>query len=202
MQRALLYALTLGALVYIGLIRSTSSAPPAVAAAPVASQTSDRRELDALRRQLTALTEDVDSLFDTQDQLVDQVSAPPIAEEAEIVDEADLDAHTAQTQSILATALEREPADPKWAPEAESTMQERLLDLGDAVRSIDHVECRRTLCRVEIHYDEAAIDPNALADRLGSLAPWGSNGFYSVETTGERRAWVYLSREGFGLPPA
>jgi hypothetical protein len=156
-----------------------------------------------LRAEIGELSEEIDALWKAQEaqaDLVEEAVAGAVEQEAD--PELSPDEQAEVLRQTLSATLKEEPVDSAWAPEAQASLQGALQKLGGALTSVDNVECRATLCLVEFEYDAGAIDPAALSESLGQLAPWPNNAVSSIQTTGDHRGWIYLSREGHSLPEA
>jgi hypothetical protein len=177
------------------LLLHSAPSPPSRPPHPPTPPTS---QVLALHERVDALADDVDALWDAQSlpfagsEAQREVAAEP--------SEVHLDASMARTLEQLATMLEHEPLDATWASEAERQLESRLSEWGALLDSVDEVECRSTFCRVEVRYDGDLVDADTLAGSMEQLAPWPAHGVYSVETEGEHRAWVFMSREDHTLP--
>lgn len=95
------------------------------------------------------------------------------------------------------TTHAREAPDPAWSATAADTIRGRLV--GDDFRGVTaEVDCRRTMCKVDLQYADATSGLSA-AKQLGSLRLWPGQTFWHLDQ--ERlTGTAYIAREGFQLP--
>jgi hypothetical protein len=204
-SKLFLYCATVvvGVVVFLWLQSAeTVTATPAIVERAASVQAPSRANHD-LQQQLGELTEEMDALWEAQEAQADLALSAANGDEMETRGaELSPDEQTEVLRQTLATTLRKEAVDVEWAPEAQASLESGLQKLGGALASVDHVECRATLCVVEFEYDAGAVDPAALGESLGQLAPWPNNAVSSIQTTEDHRGWLYLSREGHALPGA
>lgn len=96
----------------------------------------------------------------------------------------------------LETSYSRESADPQWSSQAEGTLASAYA--GKEFDSLDIVsECKETLCRVEVNFDDLENGPQQL-QLLAHRSPWQGQGFQKIDIE-SRTATLYLAREGHQL---
>jgi hypothetical protein len=109
----------------------------------------------------------------------------------------------AEVLAHLGSSFSREPTDPRWSGEAATQARTALATRLTAGSAIQKVECKSTLCRMEIsHLD---LDSFRQSVRSTFLAP--DNGLWNgawmaavVDTDNGVRAVAYLARPGADLP--
>lgn len=102
----------------------------------------------------------------------------------------------------IENSLQNEPIDQRWASDTRKTINQVFTSEEFVGANVVDIECRATLCRVEVIHDSlqavgdfdiwwpqklAAILPNATVDR------------FTLED-GSVGTSIYLAREGYGLP--
>lgn len=161
-----------------------------------------RAELAALRRDLDQLLRDnpgaiVESEFDTSAEKTPEMLA---AEEAEARENSRQQWHERLTE--IDALLQKEPVDPVWSGQVSARIQE-VLNRGKHGRTyLFALDCRSTLCRLEVQHD----DPNAASDfangfpgEVAELFPKIAMG-HADEGDGYSHTVLYLVREGYRLP--
>lgn len=160
-----------------------------------------RTEMAALRRQMD---EEQSARARTESAAADvgleAFPADPAEEETLLIEEEERSAQTRleTIEGILAT----EPEDAEWSLSAAELIREVLASKDFEGTSVYDVQCRSSLCRIEVEHD----DPRKLADfqmhfpmRVASLLP--RTAMHRVEgDNGSSRTIVYLAREGHRFP--
>ncbi len=110
--------------------------------------------------------------------------------------------HAERRVALLDATLRAEGPDTPWAGASERTIREVSVNPELAGSSVQSVECRTTICRVEVLHDSEQA-----ADRFGGpfLAklpnlPRGMVRRYPPDADGRSRSVVFLAREGHRLP--
>jgi hypothetical protein len=165
------------------------------------------RELSALRTQLPRVGQDPAPIGRERHQRAKAgpagdyaAEAPPLTpDEASAEDEhARAEAQTqAQIEAFEGTLVE-EDADPGWANAAQRALQEVFHREAMAGLRLVQVDCRTSLCRLELALDWAS-SPGESLEQLIHFAPWEGAGFAQIDEA-SGTAVVYLSREGYALP--
>jgi hypothetical protein len=189
-------AFAAAALALAGLVLNWPAAEPAQGPAP---QTAPLREsalaerMARLERELERLSAQVDALASAAEPAQRTADARPIAtpprEEAPRGDVA-----------ALSQDLERQDADDSWQNEITDYLTGELRDPRWSQSNLLEVDCRTTLCRVQLEH-EGTEQANAFTADL-ALAQLDV-GSYTVEqdTSGERPVWtLVLLRRGAGQP--
>lgn len=148
---------------------------------------------------LSAQVRDLSTSREHIEDELDALAAPDAPADDERTD-AEAEASIQRTMAFYDDQLAGQAADPSWAPQAEAALEARVLGWQSPGLSGLSVECRASLCRVEMVYDPGQVDPNALADALGAVAPWPSNAFYHVDLDTDHVATAWLTRSGVSLP--
>jgi hypothetical protein len=92
--------------------------------------------------------------------------------------------------------------DPAWSASTSRAIVETLHEVNMEGSTADAVDCRTTVCRLDIgHADQAA--QAYFLQHIPVQPPFDTSGFYHrVETEdGASRTVLYLARNGFELPP-
>ena len=106
----------------------------------------------------------------------------------------------AQAQvELMETSMVSEVIDPEWKALAELALQEVFLK-EDTVRfQLMKVECRATICRINLLRDSSASLPETFQTLL-HFSPWQGESFFRLKQDESDEVVVYLSREGHPLP--
>lgn len=167
-----------------------------------------RRELSGLRAEVTALRE---ALRDRASTAPAAQDAGPVGEPlavAPLDPEAELAAETAEVEraslkrmEAIEAVLNAEPVDSRWADTARATVRE-ALGVGLDGAAIADVDCRSTLCRVELrHLDggAAAALQRRFPLRVGRVLP--RLRMHRLENPdGSITTLIYLARAGHRFP--
>jgi hypothetical protein len=161
-----------------------------------------RRELEQMRRELARLERNQHASANTAAHYPaseepggpeperDEVSSMPPMSGAE--------QRAAQTD-LLVEQMRREGIDPAWKRDAEAQIRERLAAQPmTGVISTD-VECRASLCQLDMIFDSVDVRDDALAV-LPRIVPWDFEGYYRADDDDEQHVIVYVTREGATLP--
>lgn len=109
------------------------------------------------------------------------------------------DAEVRSQLELMEETVLTEETDAEWSKEAELALdQVYSKEEMEQVERVD-VECRTTLCRIELFFDESAIPEEAFRN-LAHLTPWEGEGFMRMDDGDKAQAVVYLAREGHSLP--
>jgi hypothetical protein len=98
--------------------------------------------------------------------------------------------------------FQQEATDPAWGPEAAGSVSARLHELLEDPARLRSVECRTSLCKVEVSVDRDE-DADPISKRLGeSLGFWdGQSSFFRAKDAGGKPAMrAYLVRKGHARP--
>ncbi len=95
------------------------------------------------------------------------------------------------------TTHRRETVDPTWSATAADTIRARLV--GEAFEGVGStVDCRRTICRVDVKYGNPSAGMSAMKE-IGSMRLWPGQTFWHVDQE-RNEAVAYIGRQGFELP--
>ncbi len=151
-----------------------------------------------MRRDLGAIRQEVASLASSQDAPSDWDAAGD--EDREPADLDDLERAEEATRAVLhrlASRLNGERVDHRWAGEARSAIRETIAaNEGAGVMMVD-ASCGATLCRIDLVRDgssPAEPHPASILD----LVPWPASALVHVTDGGE--VVLFVAREGFDLP--
>ena len=133
------------------------------------------------------------------DELQQRPDAPPLNEEERVLASR---AATQQRRNGLVEVLEAEPRDDAWAAEVESTivyLTDSLDETLFAGTTVEHAECRSTMCRVEVrHATQDARD--ALPDELDLEDFPRIVGLRVPDDNGELGWTLFMARNGSDIP--
>lgn len=174
---------------------------------PQASHEHSDRRLTELNDQMAALKNELTQLqASVQPPVAD--AEPLSAEEVERQEEQASAAIQAQ-ESELEQTLVAEQLDPEWSQGAVTSWTEvfRKEGMKEEIKEIElgNIECRTTLCRVELTPTDPARGAIAFEQgfrKLMHFTPWQAPGFGKIENP-EGQAPVavfYMAREGHALP--
>lgn len=176
------------------------NAAPVAVARPGSTPSAAPTDLGTIRREVARISAEVANVSAVQGAIEDQLANQPPPDVVPDSSQAEVDAMLAGTQMKLSALAAAEPVDTTWAGPAEVAVTERLSKLGTAVQSVSALECRSTMCRVEVRYDQDHVDPSQFAEQLNGLPPWPANTFFRVELGEDPRAFLVFAREGHALP--
>lgn len=106
-------------------------------------------------------------------------------------------------------AFETEKEDPEWSQRAETSwtqvFQQEVVKEDLKGIQLHNIECRTTLCRVELTPADPAQGAAAFEEDVGKLllfAPWQGSGFGKIDNRDGQApvAMIYMAREGHTLP--
>jgi hypothetical protein len=112
---------------------------------------------------------------------------------------------TEEERRVYASAIfDAEPVDTSWARATQRELTGKLRELVGGSSSVQAVDCKNTLCRVELNNDNDKAGQDFLRTFLRSHA-WGGNGMAirgEPDSKGRVALTMYLAREGAALPEA
>src|SRR5262249_53529512 len=115
-----------------------------------------------------------------------------------------LSANAADYRAYLQKQFLQQAPDVSWASQATGDLYTGLGPLLNERLSPTAIECRSSLCRVELtHQDELAYTHFADAFSHAKSHIWKGPGFFSKRDEPPRGAWImvmFLAREGTELP--
>ena len=185
---------------------------PAVHGLAVKDDTKDgefRESLTALGKEVSQLRADLTSLrAELQTKHLAQVSSAKVSEQDAAKDAQALseirvkeEEHLQKQGEALEAGFRQQTTDPDWSTKAKGLIQEALAsDKVDSKNIID-VECRTSMCRVEL-----ANDANSNAPRIAEFPMKISEELPNIlvnqtnESDGSTTTVLYLSKEDFVLP--
>lgn len=174
------------------------------------SETEVRQELTRLRADIAALRKEVEYKLDASRSKSANEAEHASAEVDFVPDaEADLETELAEEErqiqeraKAIEAKLEAEALDGAWSGSASDLLRGAFADEQLAEASPQDIECRTTLCRVEVrHRDEAKLGqfqrvfPSKVASMFPRLA------MHRIKNPdGSLTTYVYLARQGHRLP--
>lgn len=157
-------------------------------------------ELSSLRSTLAKVSQDQASMAQSIDQASSR-EAPGEAATLELTPEEELERADAQTQAqfeLIDGTLLAEESDSDWASSANLALHEAFQSEDMKGVALVGVECRTTICRLELSLDNSAYPEDSFY-HLVHVTPWQGQKLFRInEENGE--AVVYLAREGHSLP--
>ena len=165
--------------------------------------TAVREEIAMLRAEVAAMASASEHLSYTESESTSPTSAD--AMESEIA-EADR-ASSQQLRSEIALIEDHmlgQYVDNEWATEVSLQVEQTMQGLGaqDGALELLGLECRTSLCRIDIQYDELAADTDVvshLIDRVGVLLP-NAVVEYQTPIGPSNTVTLYFSRMGYEFP--
>jgi len=109
----------------------------------------------------------------------------------------------AKELDLVNNAFLAETSDPQWAPEATTLVSSFFESDAGAKIKLSDLECRKTLCKVEISKpDSAEANDNLMLNfpMHVSKALSQSSSYYTQNEDGTTRVTMYLVRNGYELP--
>jgi len=104
---------------------------------------------------------------------------------------------------LLEEAFYDEDTEDGWSSVALDEITSSLDTLEDKIKngvSLSHAECHSTICRLEINFDDENADKEFYINFAMALA-WNTTAFHErLDSPGENRSVIYLSRDGHALP--
>lgn len=107
-----------------------------------------------------------------------------------------------ERMQIISNVFLAEPTDRQWSAETNNLVEQFFEDVEPLKVDLSYVECRSTLCRVEVNYnDAAAADEFALRFpmHVGKALP-NVTYHYEQHDDGHTSVVMHLAREGYELP--
>jgi hypothetical protein len=112
---------------------------------------------------------------------------------------------TEEERRLYASAIfDAEPVDASWAGTTQRELAGKLRGLAGSSSSVQTVDCRNTLCRVELINDNRDVGGDLLRSFMRSNA-WPGSGMAirgEPDPKGRVALTLYLAREGAALPEA
>jgi hypothetical protein len=131
-------------------------------------------------------------------QMPDQGSSSAPGEPAKqpVIDPATLRAH-------IASRFDRQAEDPAWSAAARGLVETKLARAMPPSSVLKSVECRETMCRIDMVYDDLAQYHEFISRMRPDALPWNGT-FFSTPlgdlSDGPITFVAFLSREGKELP--
>jgi hypothetical protein len=218
-------AVILPVVIYVSLIRETNpdeihnakvSSPlyekPMLHGLAVKDDTKDgdlRENLTALGKEVAHLRADVTALradMQTQQSKLATSSKNPVQDQVKVVQNlaemrAEEEEHIQEQGEVLETGFRQQTTDPNWSTKAKSLIQGALASDKVASKDIIDIECRASMCRVELANDgnnkapKIAEFPMKISEELPNIMVNQTN-----ESDGTSTTILYLSRDDFILP--
>ncbi len=159
-------------------------------------------EVSELKRTVTALNTELRILASTRKANVTAVSADPMAERQK-VEEMRIQAteHQHEQGEQLELSFHQQTTDPDWSSKTKSLIQEALTGDKVAAESIIDIDCRATMCRIELSDDDQHRMPkfSAFPLKIGQELP-NIMVDQHTESDGSTTTVMYLSKDDFALP--
>jgi hypothetical protein len=112
---------------------------------------------------------------------------------------------TEEERRVYASGVfDSEPVDTGWARATQRELTGKLRELVGGSSSVQAVDCKNTLCRVELDNDNDKAGQDFLRSFMRSHA-WAGNGMAirgEPDSKGRVALTMYLAREGAALPEA
>ncbi len=162
------------------------------------------RELETQQRRIAEqrerLSEDSGSpgVISGDDSVVGEDTANEVSDATTESENAFVQERIASLESELAS----QATDPIWTPKAVEQITEVFSNQALHGNTLQHIACTATLCRLEVmHTDE--YSRNRFTDEFFPALEWRTNSFsHTVDNhDGSYNTALYLSREGYSLPP-
>ena len=99
----------------------------------------------------------------------------------------------------LREAMNAEPVDESWRDQTEATFHSAVAEIAGA--DTVAVECRSTLCRVELAH-ATADERTRATDALTTKIPWDASGYVQMVPSDPPTSVIYIARAGHELPRA
>lgn len=144
-------------------------------------------EVDDLRRQLAQIHE--------SGAPSPQVTTPVVADEPEI----DGNEHAREVADGFEQSLGEQPVDVEWAEGMQARFDQFFATEQVAGSHVGAVDCRSTLCRIEVSFDDQGGRDALIGEVSGLLEP-NAQGFAHIEDDEDLEIQVYLSRQDTMLP--
>ena len=175
---------------------------PATVAKPAVEQNGKDATAD-IRRQLAALDAAQVQLASQLQQLVARLDAQqdpdlPLSDAVEF-DQIDDYPQLVDLGTELSQGFSSETEDHSWSADAAFAIEDALLNEGLNGGELLSAECRATLCRIDVAFDDVRSRIQ-MEGFLPLLLPWGGESMISSdETLDPNHVVLYVAREGFDL---
>ncbi len=100
--------------------------------------------------------------------------------------------------NTLDQQLQYEEPDPGWSYWAQNEILNSINNKQYVGVNVIANDCRSTMCRFQIQFDNTEIRDTALGD-IPTLVPWDSQGFFHADEDDPLNLVLYVSREGAQL---
>lgn len=162
-----------------------------------------------VRQELARLGAEIEALRKELEYKLNASRSEPVTEAEHAGTEADLEIELAEEErqvqeraEAIEAKLEAESRDDAWSGGASDRLREAFADERLAEASPQDIECRTTLCRVEVrHPDEAKLGEfqRVFAFKVASMFP--RLAMHRIKNPdGSLTTYVYLARQGHRLP--
>lgn len=161
------------------------------------SKTAIDLSMEKLNKQLAALQLQINQLKNQRVSNVEDTVSPELTpeEETKIATQA-----VQEEVELINNTLDLEAVDTAWAEDAHVALTEALQNNERmAGVQLDTVECKSTLCRLSLSFDDQLSLDNGFRT-MPSIIPWEGQAFFQVDDVESGEAIVYLAREGHELP--
>ena len=108
--------------------------------------------------------------------------------------EASVESEHEQFYRTLTEAVASEARDGRWAARAEGQIHDAIIAIEGIEVEVD-VDCRSTLCALNVETHTVAYRDEML-ERLPSIVPWPSQGYFKFETKESTAGTIFVAREG------
>jgi len=153
------------------------------------------RKIVSLESEMSALKEEIQSREDEADNMAFEnkgLEERLMEEEEKTMEEIRAD------MALMENTLYTESEDKEWSDSALKTLNNTFLQDDSQSFTISNVECRSTLCRVDLQCSSAP--PEESFRRLQELPLWNGEVFFHMDDINSGEAIMYISREGYSLP--
>lgn len=171
-----------------------------------------KESLDALRKEVASLRADVSVLqANKQEQLKLEVASKEVASKNAVPNQVKpkLDREQVLTENkerlrkqgeLLETGFRQQTTDPKWSEQAKTLVQEALASDKIAAKDIIDIDCRVSMCRVELANDNG--DEPKLSDFPMKISEEMPNimANQTQESDGSTTTILYLSKDNLASP--
>lgn len=183
--------------------RDGETPPRAPATRPEAAAVSTA-DVEHLRRELASVRREVSRLDESQhaDAPAAEETAPPDhATTHEAAPEVASPVEPAALREQWDTVVASQPRDRDWAAGAEESLRAAFAEGAFRGSSAERVDCRTTLCRLELtHADAEAAEAFPQLAMASPAFAWGGSVHRVTGDDGVERSVLYAVREGFTLP--
>ncbi|MEE9397883.1 MAG: hypothetical protein V3V31_12810 [Methylococcales bacterium] len=163
------------------------------------------RELSDLRQRLKKLNQVVSEQSSELASLrtkIDNMEDPEMDGEKDYSGITKSEEKAMQRIALLEENVRSEPVDNNWTPQAEDAIHRALSDAELGGTAIINVDCRSTLCRMEIAHDNSQAllaFQDTFFSQVSGLLP-GVLMDHIERENGTTETVVYLARESYALP--